>query len=112
MCLSVEHLLAVELCLWGPAVPQACFVLWRSRELQSQGLNTLLFISPKCILNQCQSDCKIDIANFIVTVAIPLSQEYLSQLHMTQHKEMIKNLLFNAKFEIRAEKDKIIKNCT
>lgn len=92
-------------CVFGV---QAYFVQWRSREHQSQGLNTVLFISPKCMLNHCQPGCKIDVTNFIVTVAIPLSQQYLSQLYLTQHKKMIKNQLFNAKFEIRAEKEKII----
>lgn len=72
----------------GTAVPQAHSVLWISRELQSQGLNALHFISSKCILNQCQAGCKTDVTNFIATLAIPLSQQYLSQLHMINIKKL------------------------
>lgn len=63
------------------------------RTSVSGTVNLPAFISLKCILNQCQAGCKIYVASFIVTPAVPQSCEYLCSLHVIQHKKWAKTMI-------------------
>lgn len=58
--------------------PGALCSVENQRTSISGTANPPAFISVKCILNQCQAGCKIFVANFIVTPAVPQFCEYLS----------------------------------
>lgn len=73
--------------------PGALCSVENQRTSVSGTVNPPAFISLKCILNQCQAGCKIYVANFIVTPAVPQSCEYLCQLHMLKHKKWTKTMI-------------------